>query len=144
MNFIFILLVTAISNIFSLCIIEQGIDLKSGIRKKDPASWPSMRKYMPLKDIGGYGKNWIKVRDFEGDPHWVEKTYVTRDFYCGVIKNKPTFIRSGPGGKYRVKFKEKASHYETYKILDIQGDWVHITDIHNNTGWIERKYLWIY
>jgi SH3-like domain-containing protein len=124
------------------CVFVKSPKLYSKYGYRSPVSW-KIRKYMPLKIVGGY-KKWYKVADFEGDRHWIPKKHVTKKFHCAVVKVENTTIRTGPSFKTKKKFTEASVKYDTFVLVKGRKDWAYVRDVHGDTGWIYRKHLWVY
>ena len=100
-------------------------------------------KFMPLQKVSRKG-SWYKVKDFEGDTHWVFKTLVTSQFKCAVIKTDKANLRTGPGTKYKQATDlPSAEKYMVFKLSKIQGKWARITDSFGDSYWVYRKLVWI-
>lgn len=97
---------------------------------------------MPLKQLKKQGK-WYRVRDLEGDIHWVYAPLVTKAYKCAAVKDEKANIRSGPGTKYAHTPESPARMYYTYKVLRIKGKWVKVIDEYGAKGWIYKPLLWI-
>jgi SH3-like domain-containing protein len=119
----------------------QTANLRSGPGTKYEKTW-QVFKYMPLKKIGSKG-NWYKVRDVDGDVHWIYKKLVTSKYRCAVVKAREANIRKGPGTKYKKTDLSPAIKYDTFKVIKIKGNWVKVVDEFGEVGWIYKKLLWI-
>ncbi len=129
------------SNTLALCVKVQTANLRSGPGTKYEKTW-QVFKYMPLKKIGSKG-NWYKVRDVDGDVHWIYKKLVTSKYRCAVVKAREANIRKGPGTKYKKTDLSPAIKYDTFKVIKIKGNWVKVVDEFGEVGWIYKKLLWI-
>lgn len=98
---------------------------------------------MPLVKLSRKG-SWIKVKDFEGDVHWVFKTLVTSKHKCAVVKVDKANLRTGPGTGYsQASDLPSAEKYMVFKLSKIKGQWAKITDTFGDSYWIYRKLVWI-
>lgn len=125
----------------ALCVNVTEANLRTGPGIKYDKSW-EVFKYMPFEKITKKG-NWYKVRDVDGDVHWIYKKLVTGSFQCAVVKKDKSNIRSGPGTKYSKKFLSPAIKYDAFKVLKKQKSWVNVIDEFGDTGWIYRNLVWI-
>jgi SH3-like domain-containing protein len=142
LSIIIILLFSLIpSNTSALCVKVQTANLRSGPGTKYEKTW-QVFKYMPLKKIGSKG-NWYKVKDVDGDVHWIYKKLVTNKYRCAVVKAREANIRKGPGTKYKKTDLSPAIKYDTFKVIKTKGDWVKVVDEFGEAGWIHKKLLWI-
>ncbi len=125
----------------ALCIDTPEANLRKGPGAKYEKTW-EVFKYMPFQEISKK-RNWYKVKDFDGDIHWIYRKLVTDKFKCAVVNVNVANIRSGPGKEYETIFGSPAMRYDAFKIIKIKGSWVNIVDDFGTTGWIFRNLLWI-
>lgn len=126
----------------ALCVKTPAANLRSGPGTKYEKTW-EVFKYMPFKKLRKKG-NWYKIRDFEGDIHWIYRNLVTDKFKCAVIKIDKANIRTGPGKRYANAVMSPGLMYHSFKVLKKSGSWVKVIDEFGDSGWIFRKLLWIY
>ncbi len=126
---------------YGLCVKAPVANLRDGPGTKYKKTW-QVYKYMPLKRIARKG-DWYKVRDVDGDIHWVFKNLVTSRYRCAVVKVDEANIRKGPGTRYRQTELSPALRYDTFRVLRIKGRWVKVRDEFGEEGWIYRPLLWI-
>jgi SH3-like domain-containing protein len=124
---------------YALCVKVSSANLRSGPGTGYEKTW-MVYKYMPFRELSHKG-NWYKVKDLEGDIHWIHESLVDSTM-CAVVKAQAN-IRTGPGKQH-----EKASHspglkYHSFKVLKIEGSWAKVEDENGDAGWIFRKLLWI-
>ncbi len=125
----------------ALCVSSNYANLRGGPSTKYEKTWEVL-KYTPLKKLSTRGK-WVRVKDLEGDIHWVHAPLVSSKFKCAMIKDEKANIRSGPGTKYEMTPESPGKQYYSYKVIKIQGDWVKIRDELGTKGWIFKPLLWI-
>jgi SH3-like domain-containing protein len=138
---LFSLVFLFMDNAYSLCVRTSDANLRSGPGTKYKKTW-EVFKYMPLKKIGSQG-NWYKVKDVDGDMHWVYHTLVTDTYKCAVVKIKKANVRNGPGTKYRKNLLSPALKYYSFKVIDTKQSWVKVMDEYDDKGWIHRNLIWI-
>ncbi|HDH53730.1 MAG TPA: hypothetical protein ENH24_04520 [Nitrospirae bacterium] len=126
---------------YALCVSVSEANLRSGPGTKYEKTW-EVFKYMPLKKLSKKG-NWYKVKDVDGDIHWVYRKLVTDKFRCAVVKVDKANVRSGPGTGYSKKALSPVLKYDSFKVIKIKPSWVKVIDEFDDTGWIFRKLLWI-
>ena len=124
------------------CIKSEGVLLKARFGKKAPTSW-QVRKYTPFKRLGEPYKGWVHIKDFEGEKHWVKQKFFTEKYHCLIVKKDTTPIMVSPTSKSNQKFKELAKKYETFRFLKAQKGWIHIKDVHGDTGWVRLSDVWV-
>ncbi len=129
------------ANAHALCVNAADANLRSGPGTKYEKTW-EVFKYMPFNKIKQKG-NWYKVKDMDGDSHWIYKNLVTSSYKCGAAKKDKINIRSGPGTNYKKADLSPAMKYDAFKIIKIKGKWAKVEDEFGSTGWIFRKLLWV-
>ena len=138
--FALILILPTISQ--ALCVNVKKANLRSGPSTKKQISW-EVFKYMPLQKIKKQG-SWYKVKDFEGDFHWVFKTIITSKYKCAVVKASKANLRTGPGTKFKkADDLPSVDKYTVFKLSKIKGKWAKVTDSFGDSYWISRKLVWI-
>ena len=138
------LLILLISSTYSypLCINVSEANLRGGPGTRYEKTW-EVFKYMPFENISKKG-NWFKVKDVDGDVHWVYRKLVTEQFKCAVVKVNKANVRTGPGTKYDKSALSPALKYDSFKVLEISSSWVKVTDEFGDSGWIFKNLLWIH
>jgi len=140
--FITILLTLFFSyNSHALCVNVPEANLRSGPGTKFEKTW-EVFKYMPFNKLSKKA-NWYKIKDVDGDVHWVYTKLVTSKFKCAVVKVDKANVRSGPGEKYSKTSMSPALKYDSFKVIKIQPPWAKVVDEFGDSGWIFRKLLWI-
>lgn len=126
----------------AVCVKTSEANLRSGPGTKYEKTW-EVFKYMPFQKLKRRG-NWYKVRDFEGDEHWIYRKLLTDKYNCAVVKVDKANIRTGPGTQYSEAVMVPGAMYDSFKVLKVKGDWANVMDEYGDSGWIYRKLLWIY
>jgi len=145
-KYLFLFITALLTLLFSnyshaLCVNVSEANLRSGPGTKFEKTW-EVFKYMPFNKISQKG-GWYKVKDIDGDVHWVYTKLVTSKFKCAVVKVDKANVRSGPGEKYNKNSMSPALKYDSFKIIKTQKPWVKVVDEFGDSGWIFRKLLWI-
>lgn len=96
---------------------------------------------MPLLDIEQKG-GWYKVKDLDGEIHWVYSTLVSRSHQCLVIKSSRASLRTGPGSKYPNAKLRSADKYTPFKKLDSEGPWYLVEDVDGSQFWVHENLTW--
>lgn len=125
----------------ALCVSADEANLRSGPGTNYDKTW-EVYKYMPLEKLEKKGL-WYKVRDFEGDVHWVYGPLVTSQYKCAVVRDDKANVRTGPGTNYDQVIYSPVLKYYTFKVITVSGDWAKVVDDYEDTGWIFKKLLWI-
>ncbi|HBH60578.1 MAG TPA: hypothetical protein DDX85_02310 [Nitrospiraceae bacterium] len=125
----------------ALCVNVSDANLRSGPGTQYEKTW-EVFKYMPFKKITQKGA-WYKVKDVDGDEHWIYKKLVTSKFKCAVVKKNNINIRTGPGRNFNTTLLSPAVTYDSFKIIKARDSWVNVVDEFGNNGWIFKQLLWI-
>jgi len=136
------ILLAAGGSVNAMCVNVPEANLRSGPGISYEKSW-GVFKYMPFRKLS-YKSNWYKVRDVDGDDHWIHRKLVTDKYDCAVVKVDTANIRKGPGTNYQKKYLTPVIKYDSFKVLKRKGQWVKVMDEFGDNGWIFRKLLWIY
>ena len=129
------------NSVNALCINVPEANLRNGPGTKYEKTW-EVFKYMPFSKQSKKG-NWYKVKDVDGDVHWIYKKLVTDKFRCAVVKVNKANVRSGPGTGYSKNSLSPALKYDAFKVIKIKSSWVNVVDEFGDKGWISRKLVWI-
>jgi SH3-like domain-containing protein len=126
----------------ALCVKTARANLRASPSRHSTKTW-EVYKYMPFREIKRKGA-WIKVKDMDGDYHWIYSKLVTSSIKCAVVKSKSANLRTGPGTKYKKKpYISSAQKYSSFKLLKVKGQWLKLKDEFGDTAWIHRKLLWV-
>ena len=136
-----ILLVFLSAGASALCVNVKEANLRSGPSSKQDKTW-EVFKYMPFHKLSRKG-NWIKVKDVDGDEHWIYSKLVTDKYKCAAVKVETVNVRSGPGTKYKKNILSPSPKYTSFKVIDTKGSWVKVEDEYGDTGWIYKDLLWV-
>ncbi len=126
---------------YALCVNVPEANLRNGPGTKFKKTW-EVFKYMPFNRISAKG-NWYKVKDVDGDTHWVYKKLVSDKFRCAVVKVDKANVRKGPGTKFGKSALSPALKYDSFKVIKTKSSWVQVIDEFDDKGWISRKLLWV-
>jgi len=129
------------SHALALCVNVPEANLRGGPGTKYEKRWLVFR-YTALKKIARR-KGWYKVRDVDGDLHWIYGRLVTDRFRCAVVKVEKANVRTGPGTRFKKSSMSPAIKYDSFKVIKRKGAWVKVMDEFGDKGWIHRKLLWI-
>ena len=140
-TFVLFSIIILVNYSHALCIQVAEANLRSGPGTKYEKTW-EVFKYMPFNKISQKG-SWYKVKDVDGDVHWVYKKLVTSKFKCAVVKVDKANVRSGPGTKYSTNALSPALKYDSFKVISTKPSWVKVVDEFGDTGWLSRKLVWV-
>ncbi len=128
-------------NADALCVTVSEANLRSGPGTNYDKTW-EVYKYMPLRKVGQKG-DWYKVKDVDGDSHWIYKKLVSASVHCAVVRKSTANVRTGPGTNYRKVGWSPVEHYYSFRRIGIKGDWIKVEDEVGDTGWVAKSLLWL-
>ncbi len=145
-SILFFLIIIGIgSSVDAVCVKTSEANLRNGPGTKYKVSW-KVYKYMPFHklDKKKVSKSfWYKVKDVDGDTHWIFGGLVTNKFKCATVKADKANVRTGPGGKYKKASLNFVVKYYSFRVVKQKGNWVNVIDEYDNKGWIHKNLLWI-
>lgn len=124
----------------AVCVKVPEANLRQGPGTQYEKTW-AVYKYMPFKKIDSQGA-WLKVKDVDGETHWVLARLVSEDMQCAVAKADDTNVRSGPGTEFPQQSWSPVEKYYAFEVIEQQGKWVKVRDEVLNEGWVARWLLW--
>jgi len=124
-----------------VCVIKSQASLRRGPGKEFAVTW-DVPKYMPLLKVDQKGK-WLKVRDLEGDVHWVFSRDVSTKIMCTVVKTRTAKLRQGPGQQEPLAELSSVDRFTPFRKIDRDGEWVQVKDDYAATYWIHENNIWI-
>ncbi len=125
----------------ALCVSNPEANLRSGPGTKYEKTW-EVFKYMPFKKLAKKGA-WYRVKDVDGDIHWIYGKLVSDKIKCAVVKRPKANVRTGPGTNHAQTSFSPVLRYYSFKVLKTKGVWVNVQDQDGDKGWIHRDLLWI-
>lgn len=126
---------------FALCVNVPEANLRGGPGTRYEKRW-LVFKYTALKKIAKR-RGWYKVRDVDGDLHWIHGKLVTAKIKCSVVKVDKANVRTGPGTRFKKSAMSPAIKYDSFRVIKRKGSWIKVVDEFGDKGWIFRKLLWI-
>lgn len=139
----FICLVTLLIHSFAhgLCASAVKVNLHKGPGPGFPKTWV-VGKYMPLQELERKNR-WIKVKDMDGEEHWVDATQVTNKYRCVAVKSSVAQLRVGAGPQFPApNLMMTADRYTPFKRVESEGPWVQVENDFGIKAWIHEKNLW--
>ena len=114
------------------CVRAARANLRAGPGKNHRVTW-AVNKYMPLVQVDRKG-DWIKVKDVDGDTHWVFHTLVDSKLKCVTIKSNKANIRKSPGSGGKRLYT--VGKYTSFKLVGMKRKWVQIS--------YGKKKMWVF
>ncbi|HAH06004.1 MAG TPA: hypothetical protein DCM05_05650 [Elusimicrobia bacterium] len=106
--------------------------------KKAKALWP-LWKYAPVEALS-YRGDWVRVRDFEGDSGWVQRSELTQRVPTVCVRGKEGKLRKAAGPSSKLLWLLDRGF--ALRIFAVKGDWVEVSDLDEVNGWIHRDEVW--
>jgi SH3-like domain-containing protein len=120
-----------------LCIKAPRANLRAGPGPKFRVTW-EVNRYMPLLQVAKDG-DWIKVRDVDGDLHWVSDKVTTAQLDCVTVKAERANIRKAPNSKADTWFR--VEKYTSFRRVGQTDNWVKI-EYEGETMWVAQSLVW--
>jgi SH3-like domain-containing protein len=121
----------------TLCVTAGKANLRSGPGTAYRITW-EVPRHMPLVEAAREG-DWIKVRDLDGDIHWVFSGAVTKTARCAVVKTEKAHLRKEPGAK-AAALRDAARH-ECFRLDGEKGGWLKL-DVDGKPAWVAASDVW--
>lgn len=120
-----------------VCVNAPRANLRAGPGTEHRITW-EVNRYMPLEEVGREG-DWVKVRDVDGDIHWIFDKLISTELRCVTISQPKANVRSKPTtGSQRWFTVEKYSSFERTGSVD---KWVKV-EYEGQTMWIYDSLVW--
>ena len=97
-----------------------------------------VEQYHPFTIIEKKG-DWYKIKDFENDVAWLNKSLLGKIEGVITIKDKCN-IRSKPDTKSQVLFTVEKG--VPFKVLERKENWINIEHADGDVGWIYKTLVW--
>jgi SH3-like domain-containing protein len=123
-----------------LCVTSDIAILRKGPGSQFAQTW-TVGKYMPFLEVDIKG-GWMKVKDLDGQTHWVHQNQVSKKMKCVVVKVPKASLRTGPGVKFSLAAYQNADKYFPFKLINQKEDWYQTTDASGNKFWLHESTLW--
>ena len=96
---------------------------------------------MPLLRVSRKG-NWIRVKDLDGEFHWIHRKLITNDYDCMVVKSSISNLRTRPTPRASKTDIGFADRFTPFKKLDRNGNWLLAEDDYGQKAWIYDRNVW--
>jgi SH3-like domain-containing protein len=120
-----------------LCVNAARANLRAGPGPKFRVTW-EVNRHMPLLQVAKEGE-WIKVRDVDGDLHWISEKLITGKTDCVTVKAEKANIRKAPNGKADTWFT--VEKYTSFHRVGQKDNWVKI-EYEGETMWVAQSLVW--
>lgn len=116
----------------TFCVTAARANLRAGPGKNFRITW-EVNRYMPLVQVDKKGR-WLKVKDVDGDTHWVFETLVNAGLDCVTIAKLRANIRRSPSARSEKLYT--VEKYTSFKRVGSKPKWVQIE--------YAKKKMWVY
>ncbi|PIR22311.1 MAG: hypothetical protein COV44_08835 [Deltaproteobacteria bacterium CG11_big_fil_rev_8_21_14_0_20_45_16] len=131
----------SVPSCWALCVQADKAFLRYGPSTKHQKTW-EVYKFMPFQSLKKQ-KDWYRVKDVDGDIHWIFKGLVTSSYKCAVVKAEKANLRTGPGLKYKQAPWGPAQKYYAFKVIGSKDPWYHVQDAAGGKAWVHSSLIWI-
>jgi SH3-like domain-containing protein len=120
-----------------LCVTAPRANLRAGPGTDFRITW-EVNRYMPFIKVGAEG-DWFKVKDVDGDLHWVYAPLVSDKVDCVTISAPKANIRKKPNTRADKWFT--VEKYTSFKKTGGEDKWVKV-EYEGETMWIYDTLVW--
>ena len=120
-----------------VCVTAQRANLRAGPGKNHRITW-EVHRNMPLVQVGEEGE-WVKVRDVDGDIHWIFGSLVSAGFKCVTVRAPKANIRKKPSSRAELWFT--VEKYSSFRFLEKKGKWMKIQK-DQQVMWVFHTLVW--
>ncbi len=120
-----------------LCVRVARANLRAGPGTDQKKTW-EVYENMPFTQIDRKA-DWLRVRDVDGDEHWIFRNLVTSSYKCLTVKSERANIRKGPGTNFDTWFT--VEKYTSFKRIGAEGKWIKV-EYEGETMWIYNTLVW--
>lgn len=114
--------------------------LRKGPAANTAVSW-KVSRYMPFMKVDRKGQ-FSKVKDLEGEEHWVKTSELTNKFRCVVVKTNVATLRKEPSTNAQPMDIKTVDRYTPFKRLANDREWVQVEDETGRQSWIHESQVW--
>jgi len=122
----------------ALCVSVSKAHLRKGPGTQFPKTW-TVGRYMPLVRLDRKGR-WYKVKDLDGEEHWLHSRLVTTQYKCLAVKVREANLRQSPGGP-RAEYRS-ADKYSAFQRIRQKEAWYYVKDSYGQKFWIHKNTVW--
>ena len=120
-----------------LCVTATRANLRAGPSTEFRITW-EVNQFMPLEDVSRDG-DWVRVRDVDGDLHWIFKRLVGDGVECLTIKTSTANIRKRPTTRAPLWFT--VEKYTSFKKVGQDKLWVKL-EYEGEIMWVFHMLVW--
>lgn len=125
----------------ALCVQEP----QAKLRKGPSTRWPitaEVIQYTALEKLSKQ-KGWYRVKDVDGEIHWVREDIVTSKYSCATVKDDIANLRAGPGKKFEMLKYSPVEKYLSFRVLEKKGEWLKVEDLEGDSAWVMSSLVFV-
>jgi SH3-like domain-containing protein len=116
---------------------KDGANIRSGPDAKKDLLW-EVYKDFPLQVVKRQ-KEWVQVKDFEGDTGWIFANLLSKTKRV-IVKANSVNLRNEP--KKDAAMVATVKYGVVFTPLEKKGDWLKVKHEDGTTGWISKTLVW--
>ena len=117
---------------------KDGANIRSAPDAKKELLWEVFKEF-PLQVIKRE-KEWVQVKDFEGDQGWIYANLVSAKEKRVIVKANTANLRSEP--KKDGKSVATVKYGVVFTPLEKKGEWLKVKHEDGTSGWISNTLVW--
>ena len=118
-------------------VTKDGTNIRSGPDPKKEVLWEVFKEY-PLQVVTRQ-KDWLQIKDFEGDKGWIFSNLVGKDKRV-IVKATTANLRSEP--KKDATVLATVKYGVVFTPVEKKGEWLKVKHEDGTSGWIASALLW--
>lgn len=124
-----------------LCVTTATAQLRKGPSSREQVTW-TVGRYTPFIREDREG-NWYKVRDLDGEIHYIHAGSVTQKLKCVAVRSKYARLKMAPDAKPPQQAAYNyAEKYVAFKLVDTVNDGYVVEDTRRNRFLLNKRDAW--
>lgn len=116
---------------------KDGANIRSGPDAKKELLWEVFKDF-PLQVVQRQ-KEWLQIKDFEGDQGWIYANLTSKDKRV-IVKANSANLRGEPNKDAKVLATVK--YGVVFTPLEKKGEWLKVKHEDGTSGWISNALIW--
>lgn len=125
----------------ALCVQEPHAKLRKGPGTKWEITGEVIQ-YTALEKLSKQN-GWYRVKDCDGEIHWIREDIVTNKFSCATVKDTIANLRKGPGKEFDMYKVSPVDKYLSFRVVSKKGDWLKVEDIEGDEAWVLKSLVFV-
>jgi len=119
-------------------VTKDGANIRSAPDAKKELLWEVFKDF-PLQ-VTKRQKEWVEVKDFEGDQGWIYANLVSSKEKRVIVKANTANLRSEPSKES--KSVATVKYGVVFTPLEKKGEWLKVKHEDGTSGWISNSLVW--